>query len=544
MVERSVERSELHQGYSSTTIAVLAAGCVLSALLAFNASLIELVGRWIHQEEYGHGFLIAALVAWLLWIRRDALIASVGQPTWVGPIVVFAAATVHIIGELSAIYILSHLAFILALIGITLSVGGYSLLRVTILPLTFLLFAIPLPYFIESLLTWRLQLISSELGVVVIRLMDIPVYLEGNVIDLGDYKLQVVEACSGLRYLYPLLGLSFLAAYFFKAPVWQRTLVFLSAVPITILMNSFRIGMVGVLLHTFGSEMADGALHLFEGWIIFLVCAGLLVGEIYILARLVSGKAFSQVFGVPAVVASSPQPAAHSGYGGAQVHAALLCLSAAFLIVFLVAGRQEIIPERLRFATFPSTLGQWHGQTSLLEQDVERGLGLEDYILADYATPQKLGVNLYVGYYASQRQGLSPHSPMVCMPGGGWRITDFERTSLVSPPDAAMPFNRAVIERGGAKQLVYYWFVQRGRTVSNEFLSKWYLFADAIIKNRTDGALVRVTTPFYPGESDRDADARLRSFVKDLVPHLKDYLPSQSVPDAKSFAYRSNLSHL
>ena len=151
-------------------------------------------------------------------------------------------------------------------------------------------------------------------------------------------------------------------------------------------------------------------------------------------------------------------------------------------------------------------------------------------------------MNLNVGYYATQRPGVSPQSPIVCMPGGGWRITAFERTSLADA-EAALPVNRAIIERNGSKQLVYYWFVQRGRTVANEFLSKWYLFADAVVMNRTDGALVRVTTPIAAGETDRDADARVTSFVKELIPHLKDYLPSPSEHGGESFAYRPNLSH-
>ena len=128
-----------------------------------------------------------------------------------------------------------------------------------------MIFAIPLPYFIDASLSLKLQLISSQLGAFFIRLFQVPVYLDGNIIDLGTYKLQVVDACSGLRYLFPLLSLSFLAAYLFHAPIWQRVLVLLSSIPITILMNGFRIGMVGVTVDRWGPRMADEALHFFEG---------------------------------------------------------------------------------------------------------------------------------------------------------------------------------------------------------------------------------------------------------------------------------------
>jgi exosortase len=142
----------------------------------------------------------------------------------------------------------------------------------------------PLPVLVNSALTAEMQLISSKLGVVVIRAFDIPVYLEGNVIDIGVFQLQVVEACSGLRYMYPLLSLSLILAYLFKVAVWKRVVIFLSAIPITIFMNSFRIGMIGVLVEYKGIGMAQGFLHDFEGWIIFVACLFVLVVEMWLIS--------------------------------------------------------------------------------------------------------------------------------------------------------------------------------------------------------------------------------------------------------------------
>src|SRR5664279_3393406 len=291
---------------SAIHAALLACLAVLVALVAFSGPLLELVNRWIKQEEYSHGFLIPIIVAWLFWTRRDALFASIGRPSWIGPALILLAAVMHIIGKLSALFVLSQVGFVVALVGIVLGLGGYSLLKVTFIPIIFLLFAIPLPYFIDAMLSFQLQLISSQLGTDFIRLLQIPVYLEGNVIDLGAYKLQVVEACSGLRYLYPLLSLGFLAAYLFHAPLWQRAMVFLSTIPITIVMNSFRIGVVGVLVNYWGPQDADGFLHMFEGWIIFIACAAVLVAEITLLARFGSNKPFFEVFSAPKVMASLP----------------------------------------------------------------------------------------------------------------------------------------------------------------------------------------------------------------------------------------------
>jgi EpsI family protein len=164
----------------------------------------------------------------------------------------------------------------------------------------------------------------------------------------------------------------------------------------------------------------------------------------------------------------------------------------------------------------------------LLEQEIEQLLKPDDYIITNYSKAKRDVVNFYVAYYASQRKGYTPHSPIVCIPGGGWQISKFERTGYHSKAlGVTLPLNRVVIARDNNKQLVYYWFVQRGRNVANEYWSKWLLFVDAITKNRTDGALVRLVTPIYPNETDEAADGRLQSFIDELEPRLRAYLPPE-----------------
>jgi len=518
---------------SSVRASFFGLAAVLVAAIGYGGALSELVIRWTRQEEYSHGFLIPVVAAWLLWSRREAILASMGRPSWTGLALVALAAAMHVVGELSAIFILSQIGFIVVLIGIALAVGGYSLLRVTFIPIIFLAFAIPLPYFIDANLTIQLQLISSVLGVEFIKLFQIPVYLEGNIIDLGYYKLAVVEACSGLRYLYPLLSLSFLAAYLFQAPVWQRVVVFLSSIPITIVMNGFRIGMVGVLVDRWGTQMADGALHFFEGWIIFIACAGILTLEMWILGR-ISGKRLFSVFHLPKVVGAFAGPGS-AAFGFAPLMTCLLVLCALGLTVHSISARAEIVPERTRFAAFPARIGQWQGFASLMDPATERVLKLDDYILSDYAKPGGQAVNLYVAYYASQRKGVSPHSPLVCIPGDGWRITHFERTT--SGTGMNVPVNRMIIERDSSKQLVYYWFEERGRMIANEYWAKWFLLTDAITKNRTDGALVRLTTQVSRTETMQEAEERLRSFMRELMPKLAAYLPTDVPQAVRSVQY-------
>ena len=515
--------------YSLPVLALLATGAVLVSIAAFRPALLELVNRWSNQEEYSHGFLIPVVTLFLLWSRRDTIRTSIGQPSIFGPALIALALALHVVGELSAIWILSQIGFVLSLIGIVLAIGGYSLLRVCFIPIAYLLFAIPLPYFIDAILTLKLQLISSELGVLFIRLFQIPVFLDGNIIDMGTYKLQVVEACSGLRYLYPLLSLSFLAAYLFNGSLWQRLVIFLSSVPIAIGMNGFRIGVVGFLVDRWGPRMAEGALHFFEGWVIFLACSILLAAEMYLLAR-ISGRKFFDIFHVPNLrVASSDQRVANlSNHLPLITSFCLLCVGA--LAVFSISSRSEIIPERTRFVAFPTHLADWQGRVSSLDLATERFLKVDDYILADYSKPGVTPVNLYVAYYASQRKNESPHSPIVCLPGGGWLITSLERRNL-GRSGRDYPYNRVIIQNGDSRDLVYYWFDERGRPVADEYWAKWYLLSDSIVKNRTDGALIRITTHISSSESDESADERLKSFMKIALPRLTEFLPSSAAPE-------------
>ena len=535
MLVKADQASQTKSGHTNAIIAgALAAISILVCLVAFSGALRELVHRWSVQEEYSHGYLIPFISAWLLWTRREALRANMGRPSWSGLALILLAGVMQIIGKLSAIYLLSQLAFIIALIGVVLGFGGYSLLKVTFVPIIFLIFAIPLPYLIDAALSLRLELISSELGVFFIRIFQIPVFLEGNVIDLGVYKLQVVEACSGLRYLYPLMSLGFLAAYLFHAPFWQRAFVFLSTIPITIFMNSFRIGIVGILVNYWGPQDADGLLHMFEGWIIFIACSGLLILEMYAFVRLGSNKSFFEVFYPPHVAGNETPVQSARSFSLAPIATCALLVCATGLATYFVTTRHEFYPERKLFAAFPNTLGDWHGRMASLDQSTAQFLGLTDYILSDYSKKDGRAVNLYIAYYASQRSGVAPHSPSVCIPGNGWQIARLEETSYASKKlNYTLPINRVIIAKGSQKQLVYYWFDERGMQIASEYLSKLYLLRDAIFKNRTDGALVRLTTMIYPNESESDADKRLQEFTNTLMPDLAEYLPGAGPPKVR-----------
>jgi exosortase D (VPLPA-CTERM-specific) len=493
--------------------------------LIFRDGLAYVIQLWGLKDEYSYAYFIPLIAAFLVWQRRDLLERLPFTGSWAGVAVTALGLLLFAAGELAALYIVVQYAFLLTLFGVVLAYTGWRPLRYLWAPLVLLLFTIPLPDFLYIQVSQKLQLISSQLGVWVVRLCGISVYLEGNVIDLGNFQLQVVEACNGLRYLFPLMTLGFVTALFFRAPLWQRILLVLSTVPITVLMNSFRIGVIGVLVDRYGPAQAQGFLHDFEGWLIFMACFALLFLQMWLMGRLSGKRSFHSIFALElpprASVARTARPM------NAPAWSAVALLAAATLPALLLPQRVEIVPPRADFQAFPFKLGAWNGRQQYLAAEYSNALKFTDYLLADYVAPRRAPVNLYISYYESQRKGESAHSPKVCLPGGGWIIEDFRTHAVTGLTAGGRPFvvNRAVMAQGNERQLVYYWFQQRGRVITGEYQVKWFLFWDALTRNRSDGSMVRLVAPIPPGMSEAQADASLQEFARTLVPRLAPFIP-------------------
>jgi len=512
---------------SSISWLILLATAALGAVVLWEP-IREMVATWFGSPEYSHGVLIPVIAAFLVWQRKEELGRSAFTGSWAGVGLVVAGALLCLVGHLATVFVIQQYALVLVIYGIILSFTGWSVFRKLWVPLLILLFMVPLPRFVLANFSSQLQLASSEIGVWVIRLFGISVYREGNVIDLGAYKLQVAEACDGLRYLFPLMTLGFIMAYFFKAALWKRLLVFLSSIPITILMNSFRIGVIGVTVEYWGVGMAEGFLHDFQGWVVFMASAALMLGEMVLLSRIGSDhRSWRDSFSIDLPPLGSQSAPAHARTVPVTLVAAAAVMAAFAVTLQFIPARAEAIPVRGSFGAFPPQLGVWRAREDVLEPVYLQVLRLNDYYLADYTQPGMPGVNMYVAWYDSQRAGQSAHSPRSCIPGGGWKIVELGQRELpdVQGPQGPLRVNRALVSFGNQQQVVYYWFQQRGRIITNEYAVKVFLFWDALTRNRTDGAMVRLTTTVAKDEDPTKADERLAEFAALAVPQLSGYIP-------------------
>jgi EpsI family protein len=187
------------------------------------------------------------------------------------------------------------------------------------------------------------------------------------------------------------------------------------------------------------------------------------------------------------------------------------------------ASREEAPVARASLTELPMTLGEWQGRDAApFDDDIVTALGVDDYINRHYIRDGHPSVAIYVGYYASQRQGDTIHSPQNCLPGAGWRPVSFERVTI----DAAgtrIPANRYLIQKGIEKQAVVYWYQGRGRVVANEYANKLWLMFDAATLGRTNGSLVRMITPVV--DEPASAFDELSAFTAAVFPRLTAHLP-------------------
>lgn len=512
---------------SLTTWLLLAVVALVSSW-PFTNTLAWLWGIWTDQPEYSHGILVPAISAFLIWVRRDELAEIRFTGSWWGLVLVLAAAPIYVLGRLSTLHVFEGIALWLVLCGLTLGLLGGRAFRIVIVPFLLLFLAIPLPPIFLNNLSAALQHWSSELGVAVIRTFGISVFLQGNVIDLGPYKLEVAEACSGVRYLFPLLTLGVLMAYLYQGAWWKRVSLALSSIPLTLIMNSLRIGSIGVMVDNWGPHLAEGFVHDFQGWAMFMLTGAVMLLLLVALHRLdPAAGSWRDAFGIPPPRPRPPGTVVRVSEPPRSLIAVCAVLLAMAAYVEVVPPPADVVPPRTAFVDFPDRLNGWVGHRSAIGPEFLEQLKLDDYLLSDYVRADGAAVNLYIAYYNAQKTGQAIHSPRSCLPGGGWQITEFGQQTVPSVTFAGAPLrvNRAVVELGRDRQLVYYWFQQRGRNTTNEFRIKWELLWDALTRHRTDGALVRVTTLVAPGTNMADADLRLRALVQDVEPELDRYIP-------------------
>ncbi len=254
-------------------------------VVAYFPVLRFLVTIWASDEDMGHGFFVPLVAGFIVWQRRERLFAITWKPAWWGVAVILWGIAQSYLGTLGAELFLQRTAVLITLLGVILVFGGVALVRELAFPLLLLPFMIPLPTLIYTRITFPLQIFASVVAENILNLIDIPTLRDGNVLELPSQKLNVAEACSGIRSLLSLTFLSLVYAYFFDTRVWMRVVLFIATIPIAILANAGRVTVTGFLSEKVDPSLAHGFSHTLEGWIIFMIALAMLIALHAVLNR-------------------------------------------------------------------------------------------------------------------------------------------------------------------------------------------------------------------------------------------------------------------
>lgn len=189
--------------------------------------------------------------------------------------------------------------------------------------------------------------------------------------------------------------------------------------------------------------------------------------------------------------------------------------------------KTDDVPLMKQFSDFPMQMGEWQGTLHRFDDNIYRVLGVDDSVLANYRNAKGENIQLYVGFYKSQREGEIIHSPKNCMPGSGWDITE---TSIIDldfrqPDGSPVKVIRLMLQNGVQRQVALYWYHSRGRVITSEYFQKFYLVWDAITRNRTDGSFVRLLSPVIESGESHTTET-LKMFTENLFPILNEFIPT------------------
>jgi len=483
---------------------------IIGVLWIYFPILTNLFSDLVTNEDYSFGLLLPFVSGYIIYLKWPQIRNVVWRPSWLGLVFLALGLFLSLLGQLSLSVFFQRFSFLVALVGVIFVIGGWNLFKQLSFPLLLLALMIPGPEGITKKLTFPLQLTSSSLAATFLQMVGVPVLRQGNVIDLGTRQLQVVQACSGLRYILSLMALGIIYCYFYQRSLWKAVLILIFLIPAAIVANALRVAGMGIF-----PSLQEGFLHQFSGWLIFLFCFAFmgLINWLLNFLRPQSTKVIDDP-GPQGTATNHAVPDKRASHGYYVLGAIALLLI--FGQVDRTLSKVEPLPPLKSLDSFPLQLGDWHGQSSKIREDILKVTEADSYFNAEYIAPSKYPVGLWIAFYGRHSRGILSHNPKVCMVGSGWRIID----SKIQYVADGLPVNALLLENSGERTLVYYWYLQQGRWVA-KITKPFTIGLSGLIRRRTDFVLIRLVIPLQPDQ--QTATEHLNSFTRLLIPVIPQF---------------------
>ncbi len=493
---------------------VRAAGVCVAAAFVFCYApvLLGMVRQWWNISFYSYAFLVPVVSAYLIWIRRDRILGIMPQPNYGGGAVLMAAGlAVLVAGQLGGVQAFQQVSLLITLPGVVLWLFGSVVLNALVLPISFLWFMLPIWEVLADPLHAPFQVFSADLGVMLLRGIDIPVFQDGVFIYLPNITLEVAQACSGVNYLIAVLATSIPLATIVLSAVWKRVVLVLLAMVVSALANSLRVALIGMLAYYDLSGDLHGPYHMLHGVFVSLVGYAVIFGGLWVLSR-------------------GQQPVVYTGSGRQwnvswdQVRVAWVGLAMFFVLVGVLryVDRSQPVPLKQSLSELSLQSAGWVEKEVVPVENVE---GADQSVARSYHDLSGGDVRLSLWYFESQTQGKELVSP-----GTAKLHEDAKRVRLNIREQQGIELNQRLIHDGSRVQMVLFWYDLNGRILANPKMVKLYTAYDAVAHGRTNGMLVRVSAdlPSDDQAGRNQAAEILARFVEALYSRLDRHLPDST----------------
>lgn len=495
-----------------------------SFVAAFYPVLSGLWLRWNSDADYGYALLVPVISMWLIWQQRDALSKIEARPVSWALYAVIATLLFVLIGTSGSLPTLARFALPLFILSSVLYLRGFETFFRLLFPLGFLFFMLPLPAQIQGAITPFLQYLATLLGSGMLELLNYPVSTRGNLILVSGIPMNVAEACSGLRYIFPLVGVGMLYSYLFETIRWKKIVNVLMAIPIAILMNALRIALTGVLMERWGIEAGTGIWHDLEGVVVLISAFFLHFLFSLFLKRLPPTS--PPVDQNPATWQGGLRSHPRAGIKRLSVVALLLTLLAAYTLSLGAVSAWQL---QQPLASFPLKITGWVGKVKSVPERITEASGAEEAFNAHYFSLQRKMVDLYIGYQGAPFKNNASffHSPSVCLPSSGWRTLSQTQRKMLLPtgPMAGREFhvNEQLSEQQGQRILTMYWFQNRSAIDASALPHQVRMAGQAMLRQPSYDLFLRIITTVEKNESTSDARQRLSLFIESLQTPVTEF---------------------
>lgn len=511
----SIKKRLLVYGVSPSLVIRMGITFIVFVFSYFNAISL-LIKTWLSRNDYYHGFLIPFISLYLIYVNRRKLKHLVPKTNFSGGIILLSLGSlIFVAGSVSAVVRLQQCAILVIIPGLVLMLLGTNYLKAFALPLTYLIFMVPILDVVISRVRFPFQLFSAKIASKFINLLNIPVYHEAQYLSLPNIVLEVGDVCSGINYLVSIIAIAVPIVALTRWEWWRKMLLLFVTLMIGIFINPLRIALIGIWSYS-GGKGIHGPFHILSGILISIIGFIVLLAGVFILGKNPHKKDME----------STKKKEINRNYTPFNIKRFNLAWLTSIL-VFLVAGSYvhfydpKPVTLKTHLNQIPLTIGGWKGENICLQKAPFGIEGPDSEIMRTYRGKSRNSLNLYIGYFDSQREGKE-------LIHNRQRRLYSNTEELPIRIRSSNPFhvNKAILREGAQHYLVLYWYEINGRMVANRYKAKAITALEGLIFRRTNGTIIVVFSALNKTDEAQKVLNDQVEFIESILPILQHFFLS------------------